>query len=282
MNKAFFGAFLAIFLCISSSTVYAAQNQIKVDGVTITSDVKPEMKNKRVMVPLRVMSESLGANVEWSDSEVILVKSEMKVKLAINKSTAEKNGKKIPLDVKPYTKNNRTYVPLRFIAEAFGCNVNYSNFTVTVDTKPLLINGVQVKALQQEYHMILGGVVQQIHGNAYNETIYNIFTKNKGEKVEAPENYSWSFTIDTPGSYYKNAQYDFLDQKGKSLTRFDVYSLIQSFPSELLIGYPKFLIHDVSKNEWYLFSDSAAKSIDQLINNATNNGFLKVISNTVA
>ncbi|QDY82095.1 copper amine oxidase N-terminal domain-containing protein [Paenibacillus polymyxa] len=282
MNKAFFGAFLAIFLCISSSTAYAAQNQIKVDGVTVTTDVKPEMKNKRVMVPLRVISESLGANVEWSDSEVSLVKSEMKVKLAINKSTAEKNGKKIPLDVKPYTKNNRTYVPLRFIAEAFGCNVNYSNFTVTVDTKPLLINGVQVKALQQEYHMILGGVVQQIHGNAYHETIYNIFTKNKGEKVEAPENYSWSFNIDTPGSYYKNAQYDFLDQKGKSLARFDVYSLIQSFPSELLVGYPKFLIHDVSKNEWYLFSDSAAKSIDQLINNATNNGFLKVISNTVA
>ncbi|MGZ0040668.1 copper amine oxidase N-terminal domain-containing protein [Paenibacillus ottowii] len=282
MNKAFFGAFLAIFLCISSSTAYAAQNQIKVDGVTIKSDVKPEMKNKRVMVPLRVISESLGANVEWSDSEVILVKSEMKVKLAINKSTAEKNGKKIPIDVKPYTKNNRIYVPLRFIAEAFGCNVNYSNFTVTVDTKPLLINGVQVKALQQEYHMTLGGVVQQIHGNAYNEAIYNIFTKNKGEKVEAPENYSWSLTIDTPGSYYKNAQYDFLDQKGKSLARFDVYSLIQDFPSELLVGYPKFLIHDVSKNEWYLFSDSAAKSIDQLINNATNNGFLKVISNTVA
>ncbi len=282
MNKAFFGAFLAIFLCISSSTAYAAQNQIKVDGVTITSDVKPEMKNKRVMVPLRVISESLGANVEWSDSEVILVKSEMKVKLAINKSTAEKNGKKIPIDVKPYTKNNRTYVPLRFIAEAFGCNVNYSNFTVTVDTKPLLINGVQVKALQQEYHMIMGGVVQQIHGNAYHETIYNIFTKNKGEKAEAPENYSWSFTIDTPGSYYKNAQYDFLDQKGKSLARFDVYSLIQSFPSEVLVGYPKFLIHVVSKDEWYLFSDSAAKSINQLINNATNNGFLKVISDTVA
>ncbi len=148
MKKAFFGAFLAIFLCISSSTAYAAQNQIKVDGVTITSDVKPEMKNKRVMVPLRVMSESLGASVEWSDSEVILAKSETKVKLAINRSTAEKNGKKMLLDVKSYTKNNRIYVPLRFIAEAFGCNVNYSNFTVTVDTKPLLINGVQVKALQ--------------------------------------------------------------------------------------------------------------------------------------
>ncbi|OAZ48212.1 copper amine oxidase N-terminal domain-containing protein [Paenibacillus polymyxa] len=282
MNKAFFGAFLAIFLCISSSTAYAAQNQIKIDGVAIATDAKPQMKNKRTMVPLRVISESLGARVEWSDSEVILAKSDMKVKLAVNRSTAEKNGQKIQLDVKPYLKNNNIYVPLHFIAETFGCNVNYSNFAVTINIEPLLIDGVQVKALQQEYHMIMGGVVQQIHGNAYNKAIYNIFAKNKGEKVEAPENYSWRLTIDTPGSYYKNAQYDFLDQKGKSLARFDVYSLIQSFPSEVLIGYPKFLIHDVSKDEWYLFSDSAAKSINQLINNATNNGFMTVISNTVA
>lgn len=114
MNKAFFGAFLAIFLCISSSTAYAAQNQIKVDGVTVTSDVKPEMKNNRAMVPLRVISESLGASVEWSDSEVILARSDVKVKLAINKSTAEKNGKKLLLDVKPYTKNNRIYVITSF------------------------------------------------------------------------------------------------------------------------------------------------------------------------
>ncbi|WP_342428691.1 copper amine oxidase N-terminal domain-containing protein [Paenibacillus sp. FSL L8-0158] len=281
MNKAFFWVFLAIFLFISSSTTYAAENQIKVDGVTTTSDVKPEMKNNRSMVPLRVISESLGASVEWSNFEVILAKSDMKVKLAINRSTAEKNGKKILIDVKPYTKNNRIYVPLRFIAEAFGCNVNYSNFAVTIDTKPLFINGVQVKALQHEYHMFMGGVVQQINGNAYNETIYNIFVKNKGEKVEAPANYSWRFTIDTLGSYYKNAQYDFLDQKGKRLARFDMYSLISPVPSELSTEYPEILIHDVSKDEWYLFNDTARKSINQLMDTAGKNGFLTVISNTV-
>ncbi|UMY56624.1 MULTISPECIES: copper amine oxidase N-terminal domain-containing protein [Paenibacillus] len=280
MNKAFCWVFLAIFLFISSSTTYAAENQIKVDGVTATSDVKPEMKNNRLMVPLRVVSESLGASVEWSNSEVILAKSDMKVKLAINRSTAEKNGEKILLDVKPYTKNNRIYVPLRFIAETFGCNVNYSNLAVIVDTKPLFINGVQVKALQQEYRMTLGGVVQQIHGNAYNETIYNIFTKGKGEKVEAPENYSWSLTLDTPGSYYKDAQYDFLGQKGKSLARFDMYSLIHTYPPELLTGYPETLIHDVSNDEWYLFNDTARKSINQLMFTAGKNGFLKIISNT--
>ncbi|WP_068505832.1 copper amine oxidase N-terminal domain-containing protein [Paenibacillus kribbensis] len=281
MKKAFFGVFLAIFLFISSSTTYAAENQIKIDGVAIASDVKPEIKDKRTMVPLRVFSENLGTRVEWSNSKVILTKSDMKVILTLNSSTAEKNGKKMLLDVKPYMKNNRVFVPLRFIAETFGCNVNYSKFAVNVDTEPLFIDGVQVKALQHEYHMTLGGVVQQINGNAYNKTIYNIFVKNKGKKVEAPANYSWSFSIDTLGSYYKNAQYDFLDQKGNSLVHFDVYSLISPVPSELSTKYPEILIHDVSKDEWYLFNDIGRKSINQLIDTAAKNGFLTIISNTV-
>ncbi|MDP9675768.1 hypothetical protein J2W97_001763 [Paenibacillus jamilae] len=281
MKKAFFGFFLVIFLFISSSTTYAAESQIKVDGVAIASDVKPEIKNKRTMIPLRVISENLGARVEWSNSKVILTKSDMKVMLTLNSSTAEKNGKKMLLDVKPYMKNKRIFVPLRFIAETFGCNVNYSNFAVAVNTEPLFIDGVQVKALQHEYHMTLGGVVQQINGNAYNKTIYNTFVKNKGKKVEAPADYSWRGTSDTLGSYYKNAQYDFLDPKGNSLVRFDVYSLFRSFPSEPLTGYPEILIHDVSKDEWYLFSDTVNRSIEELIYTAEKNGFLKVISNTV-
>lgn len=281
MKKAFIGVFIAIFLCISSSTAYAAENQIKIGGMTIASDVKPEIKNKRMMVPVRVISENLGASVEWSNPEVIITKGDMKIVLSLNSSTAEINAEKVELDVKPYKKNNRVFVPLRFIAETFGCNVSYNNYVVTVDTPPLFIDGTQVETLQQEYHMTMGGVVQHITGNAYNETIYNIFVEHKGEKVEAPENYSWGYTMDILGSYYKNAQYDFLDSKGNSLVRFDVYSLIRAFPTELLTGYPDFLIHDVTKDEWYLFSDPARQSIIELIDTAEKNGFLKIISNTV-
>lgn len=282
MKRVLFILFLAIFLFNSSSTIYAAENQIKIDGVTIASDVKPEMKNKRTMVPVRVISENLGASVKWSNSEVILTKGEMKVILKLNSNIAEKNGEKILLDVEPYMKNNRVFVPLRFIAETFECDVNYSNFVVTVDTKPLFINGVKVKALQQEFHMTMGGMVQQIPGNAYIESIYDLFINNQSEKVEAPENYSWQSTIDTVGSYYKNGQYDFLDSKGHSLARFDVYSLIRSFPSELLTGYPEFLIHNVTEDEWYLINEKTINDIDLLMEKAMKNGFLTIISNTIA
>ncbi|MFS1513005.1 copper amine oxidase N-terminal domain-containing protein [Chengkuizengella sp. SCS-71B] len=277
MKKIFFGVLLSIFLIITSSITYAAGLQIKVDGVVIASDVKPEIMNNRTMVPVRVISENLGANVHWANSEVTLTKNNVKVILNLNSTTAEVNGKKILLDIEPYIKNNRMFVPLRFIAETFECDVNYSNFTVTINTNPLHIDGEQVKAMQHEYHMTMGGVVQQVNGNAYNEAIYNIFMENKGDKVGAPEHYSWSPNIDILGSYYKVGQYEFLDQEDDILKSFEIYNLVHSDLEE----YPEILLYDVTENQWYLFSNKAGKSINQLINTASKNGFLKIISDTV-
>ena len=46
----------------------------------------------------------------------------------------------------------------------------------------------------------------------------------------------------------------FLDEKGKSVKQYDIYSLVNAFPSELLSGYPEVLIHDVSKDQWHMFT----------------------------
>ena len=281
--KKLISAATAISVLISASSAYAAEpvkllmkNQADDASIAISSDVKPEIKNNRTMVPLRIISENLGAKVNWSGSEVVLTKSNVKIILQLNSNTAVKNGKTETLDVKPYLKNNRTMVPLRFIAEMFGCNVSYSNSAVTVETKPLIIDGVEVKALQQEYHLTMGGVVNQINGNAYNEAIYNIFVENKGKKVEAPSNYTWN-SHPSPGDYYKVGQYDFLDKKGNSIKRFDIYTLVREAPTE---GDPEVLIYEANENQWYMFKYTASQDIRQLIDVASTNGFLKQISNT--
>lgn len=281
MKKFLSGIFVALLLIFVALPAYAANIEIKVDGVSTTTDVVPEIMNNRTMVPVRVISENLGAYVTWSNSEVTITKSDTEVILQMSSSTAIINGKMVPLDVKPYIKNNRTMVPLRFLAETLGYDVDYKKFTVTVNTEPLVIDGVKVKALQQEYRMTMGGVVQQIIGNAYNKAIYEIFIENKGSKAEAPTRYSWMFNIDTPGAYYKSGQYDFLDLDNNTIQRFDIYGLIEAHPAETLAGYPKVLIHNVTSNEWNLFNETAIQSINQLVETAAKNGFLKVISNTV-
>lgn len=281
MKKIFSGVFLAMILMLFSLPAYAAHSTIKIDGVVVTTDAAPETKNNRTMVPLRVISENLGATVNWKDSKVTLTNHKVQITLQPNSNTVIKNGKTELLDVKPYLKNNRLFVPIRFIAETFGCQVNYQNSTVTVNTEPLVINNVKVKALQYEYHMTMGGIVQQIQGNIYNKALYKIFNENKGKGIDAPANYSWQINLDVPGSYYKDGQYNFMSHENKSVQQFDLYSLNGPFPEEELKGYPKVLIHDVTADKWYLFTDKARESINQLINTATNNGFTKVLSNTV-
>ncbi|MFC7686347.1 copper amine oxidase N-terminal domain-containing protein [Ureibacillus sp. GCM10028918] len=281
MKKVFSLVFFVSILIFTSIPTYAASIQIKVDGVVISSDVNPEIRNNRTMVPLRVISENLGAKVHWSNSEVTLTKNDMQVTLKQNSDTVIKNGNTELLDVKPYIKNGRTFVPIRFIAETFDCYVNYKDLTVTVDTKPLVIDGKEVNSIQHEYRMTMGGIVQQIKGNAYNQAIYDTFIENRGKKVDAPAYYSWHFNIDQPGSYTKVGQYDFMNTEGKSMKSYDIYTLVEAFPVEALAGYPKVLIHDATVNQWYLFTETGLQSINDLVNTASNNGFIKIISNTV-
>jgi len=47
--------------------VTIGSNQIMVNGNPVTLDAAPEIKNGRTMVPLRAISEALGATIEWDE-----------------------------------------------------------------------------------------------------------------------------------------------------------------------------------------------------------------------
>lgn len=281
MKKIFTGLCLTTILWMATPAE-AATTQIKIDDVVVQSDTAPEQKNNRTMVPLRVISENLGAQVHWQDAQITLSMDQATVKLNLNNRTVIKNGETEQLDVQPYMKNNRTYVPIRFIAETFGSQVHYNQGTVNITTEPLLIEDEKIKVLRYEYHMTMGGVIQDIKGHAYHQALFNIFQEKKGDKVEAPKEYYWHFNLEAPGSYYKLGQFDFMSHDNNSVKQYDIYTLNQPFPEELLQGYPKVLLHDTTEESWYLFSEQAVKSIQQLIQSADNNGFSKIISNTVA
>lgn len=268
---------------VSSSPAHAAADklQIKIDGVVISSDTSAEVKNNHTMVPLRVISENLGAKVAGTNSEIILTKNKTQVKLKPDSGTVTINGVSSRMDVKPYLKSGRIMVPLRFLSEAFGCQVDFKSPTITVNSAALVINNVKVKAVQQEYHMIIGGVVQQIAGNAYNNAIYDIFNKNMVSKAGTPPYYSWTYSMDSPGSYYKEAQFDFLDEQGNNVKQVDIYTLINASSENAAETYPEILIHDATVDQWYLFSEAARKSVYQIIDTAAKNGFLQIISNTI-
>lgn len=93
--------------------------------------------NGRTLVPVRAIFEALGASVEWysETGTVVSKKGKTTVKMTIGSSTMQKDGKDITLDVPAQLINDRTLVPVRAIAEAFGCNVDWNGNTQTVTIK---------------------------------------------------------------------------------------------------------------------------------------------------
>ncbi|TYP73330.1 copper amine oxidase N-terminal domain-containing protein [Paenibacillus methanolicus] len=280
MRKVILLALLTLLMAADSQSAIAAQVQIHIDGVALAPDVQPRTLDDRTMVPLRVVGENLGAQVAWSPSQVTLTKNNLNVVLHLDRATAQINGEAIALDAKPYLQQNRVMVPLRFVAETFDCKVQYGNGVVTIQTKPLVIDGVPVKALQEELHMSFGGIIQQARGNAYLASVYNLLTDNKGDNVEAPTRYAWKLNLVDDGDYYKIRQFDFLDAKGNSLARFDLYTLTGA-SKEAYSAWPKVLLYDDSAKAWFLFNDAAKEAILALMDTAANNGFMTVIENSV-
>jgi len=90
-------------------------------------DVAPVMVNDRTMVPIRVIAEALGAEVEWDEDtrEVTLVIDGESLKFAIGETVAG-------MDVPAMIMNDRTFVPLRFISEFFGADVEWCQDSQTV------------------------------------------------------------------------------------------------------------------------------------------------------
>lgn len=137
MKKIIKGSLILSMLMIIALPVYGSAITINIDNVPVVSDAPPELKDNRTMVPLRIISENLGALVAWSDGQVTLSKANMEVILKLGSKEVSKNGHIELLDVETYTQNNRTMVPLRFIAETFGATVDYQDSVVSITTKPI-------------------------------------------------------------------------------------------------------------------------------------------------
>lgn len=100
-----------------------------VNGQAKKMDAKPFISNSRTLVPLRFIIEAIGGDVQWDgDTRVVTVNSKGKnIILPIDSKKITVDGKEIAIDQAAIIKGDRTYVPIRFVAENLGMNVNYIN-----------------------------------------------------------------------------------------------------------------------------------------------------------
>lgn len=131
IKRAFCLSLVMIMLLTASSFAKEEPIKIFVNKGIISSDQAPIIKNSRVLVPLRVIAENLGAQVSYDSGEkrVNINKDEISMTLVIGDDTIwysdkEKSGP-VAIDVPAFIKNGRTMVPLRAMAELFDMNVKW-------------------------------------------------------------------------------------------------------------------------------------------------------------
>lgn len=94
----------------------------------------PVIQNDRTLLPVRAVIEALGGTVEWNgDTRTALLSyGDDVISLTIDNTTAYLNNAAQTLDVAPVIINDRTMLPIRFIAESFGFDVDWTQETQTV------------------------------------------------------------------------------------------------------------------------------------------------------
>lgn len=114
-----------LLMCVNVS----AENPItvEVDFGTVEFDTSPVNVEGRILVPVRAIFESMGATVRWN-AETKTVTSKLDsttVVMQIDNHTMRINGEPKTLDVAPMIIDDRTLVPARAAAEAFGGRVQW-------------------------------------------------------------------------------------------------------------------------------------------------------------
>lgn len=113
----------AIALKIGSALAYVDADKKYIDEEN--NGVYPYLEESVTYLPLRFIAESLESKVEWEkEASTAVVKSGENTLLA-NIKTGEIFFNGTPLEGKAMLKENRTFVPLRVIMEAFGKEVSW-------------------------------------------------------------------------------------------------------------------------------------------------------------
>ena len=98
-----------------------------INGKEIPTTMPPVQLSGRVLVPSREVFQPMGAQVEWdaiNKKVIVKYKSDIMI-LTVNNQTVNLNGEEILIDVPPKIVNDKVMIPVRFISEKLGFNVDW-------------------------------------------------------------------------------------------------------------------------------------------------------------
>lgn len=131
--------FISMFILTTINLTQAADaKDVAKNNVLVESGLDKELsilKNPvviskgRVLLPIREVGDLLNLNVYWDQRSktVFLYGVRKEIKLTIGSERAYVNNKSISLDVAAKVFNDKTYIPLKFVATATGESVSWNS-----------------------------------------------------------------------------------------------------------------------------------------------------------
>jgi len=135
--------------CIPSASAAAANATtntapaplVRVNDLIVSfPDTQPYVDvNNRTMIPVRFVTEALGAEVSWDQNAqaavIALDGTTVKVPIGSNTITVSKDGSSstVTMDTQAVISGDRTCIPIRFVAEALGAYVGWASYYNTVE-----------------------------------------------------------------------------------------------------------------------------------------------------
>jgi len=163
MKKKILFLVLILTLVITSS-VFAVDVKINDVDVQYNNDSGFPFIDKqgRTQVPLRATMEAFGANVEWDQASLTanVEKNSVSVKVPIGKSFIYIGGVEVANDTVAQLKDDRTYLPIRVVLEAFGSTVSWENNTVvaTLDEENIVEQELAKKTIEETSNKIIRAI----------------------------------------------------------------------------------------------------------------------------
>ena len=174
--------FLSLMLMTPVNMVHAKvpprELAILVDGYKVDfPDIKPRIdENNRVLIPVRFVSEALGAKVHYANDTVTITQEDKEIVLAMGAQVATVNGKEVRFDTKAIVDRGRTLVPLRFVSEALGETVEWDAVS-----RYVWIGGKEIPLMEEVARTATFDEVRPFYGN--DEYLISTFDRYKDVQI---------------------------------------------------------------------------------------------------
>lgn len=287
MKKAL--SIILIILILTTPAIAETQGiTIVLNGETMMMEEPAVIVEGRTLVPVKFIFEPLGLDVTWhaETRTATGAKENLKIDMTIDSTQAIVNEKIVELDVAATIINDRTYVPLRFVAESTGAVVKWYG-----DTRTITIDGASKMTYDEILKMIHADVYDADGPNMslirdqYHE-VYNRIIALKAEYIAHDETLKGDMLLLANSCGLKLTDGMTLDQMMQEMYKYKVMQH-ESLKTDLMSQYDVYEFDngdqyygEIKNSELYglsYYNFSSGGALLGQFNNSKRNGFLSEI-----